>query len=347
MLPRIVCAFVRGKFLDSTAPNNKVLLMSQPIEQWLKHLDAILEQHQFETAEEAETWLRLQSENLSIDEFFERCATPAMRLTLLWQEAEQSEDPAEAHLAFQKAIDHAEHALAPDITAAKTDPSSWSDSAVHPYLLSLFGSAATAEMLGNLNEAENFYLSVIEADPLDSLGCAEKLFSLCVIDGRLAEARAWLDRLIDDDSTIIRYHRSLLRFLEAADEAEQLYQQTGDVAAAESWYDEPANALLQLALHRNPYVARLMAHPQAFQLDCPQDYEPGSPAEAIAVMYATAHLWLSDFLALSWLIGGSKDFPLEENSHFDSWQELLAQLGGEPSDEERFAYLRKLEEMDL
>jgi tetratricopeptide (TPR) repeat protein len=347
MLPRIVCALVGGKFLDSSMRNNKVLPMSQPIEQWLKHLDAILEQHQFETAEEAEAWLRQQSDNLSIDEFFERCATPAMRLTLLWQKAEQAEDPAEAHVAFQKAIDYAEQALALDIAEAQNDPNSWSNSAVHTYLLSLFGRAATAEMLGNLNEAEPFYLAVIEVDPVDSLGCAEKLFSLCVIDGRLAEARGWLDRLVDDDSTIISYHRALLRFLEAADEAEQHYQQTGDVAAAESWHDELANALLQLALEKNPYVARLMAHPQAFQLDCPQEYEPGSAAEAIAVMYATAHLWLSDFLALSWLIRGSKDFPLDGNDHFHSWQELLVQLGGEPSDEERFAYLRQLEEMDL
>lgn len=321
--------------------------MSQPIEQWLKHLDAILEQHQFETAEEAETWLRQQSENLSIDEFFERCATPAMRLTLLWQQAEQASDPEIAQRTFQKAIDHAEKELASEIAAARHHPASWSESTAHPYLLSLFGRAATAEMLGNLDEAEHFYRTAIEADALDSLGCAEKLFSLCVIDGRLAEARDWLDRLATDDSALVSYHRALLRFLEAADEAEQLYQETGDVAAAESWQDATANALLQLALERNPFVARLMAHPQAFQLDCPQEAPPGSPAEAITVMYATAHLWLSDFLALTWLIGAAKNFALEDNEHFTSWQQVLNQLGGEPSDEERYAYLRQLEEMDL
>jgi len=321
--------------------------MSQPIEQWLKHLDAILEQHQFESAEEAEAWLRQQSENRSIDEFFEQCATPAMRLTLLWQRAEQANDPEEAQELYSAAIKHAENELVAEIAAARHSPSSWPDNIVHPYLLSLFGRAATAEMLGNLSDAERFYLDVWEADPLDSLGCAEKLFSLCVIDGRLSDARAWLDRLVADDSTILCYHRALLRFLEAADMAEQRYQESGDVEAASSWQDETANSLLTKALQQNPYVARLMAHPQAFQLDCPQGSESRSPAEAITVMYACAHLWLSDFLALSWLIGTAKNISCDITGYECEWQQLLEKLGGEPSDEERFAYLRQLEEMDL
>jgi hypothetical protein len=191
------------------------------------------------------------------------------------------------------------------------------------------------------------YLDVWESDPLDSLGCAEKLFSLCVIDGRLSDARAWLDRLVADDSTILCYHRALLRFLEAADMAEQRYQESGDVEAATSWQDETANSLLTKALQQNPYVARLMAHPQAFQLDCPQGSESRSPAEAITVMYACAHLWLSDFLALSWLIGTAKNISCDITGYECEWQQLLEKLGGEPSDEERFAYLRQLEEMDL
>jgi tetratricopeptide (TPR) repeat protein len=321
--------------------------MSQPIEQWLKHLDAILEQHQFECVEEAEAWLRQQSENRSVDEFFEQCATPAMRLTLLWQRAEKAKDPEEAQNFYSAVIQYGENELAGEIASARHSPTSWADSIVHPYLLSLFGRAATAEMLGNLSDAEQFYRNVWEADPLDSLGCAEKLFSLCVIDGRLAEARTWLDRLVTEENTILCYHRALLRFLEAADEAEQRYQQTGDVDAASSWQDEAANVLLSKALHQNPYVAQLMAHPQAFQLDCPQESQLGSPAEAIAVMYACAHLWLSDFLALSWLIGTAKNVSRESSGFEHQWQQVLELLGGEPSDEERFAYLRQLEEMDL
>lgn len=319
--------------------------MSHSIEQWLKHLDAIMEQQAFETEAEAEAWLREQSENRSVEEFFESCATPAMRLTALWQRAEQATDPDEARSAYEAAINHAEKNLSAELAAARCDPASWTESKVHPYLLSLFGRAACAEMLGDLDAAEEFYHSTWEADPLDSLGCAEKLFSLCAIDGRLADARQWLDRLDGETSTILCYHRALLRFLEAADEAAQRYQETGDLAAASSWQDEKANDLLAQALQRNPYVARLMAHPQAFQLDCPSDTTPSSPAEAISVMYASAHLWLSDFLALSWLLGRAKEAPQEIAGQEHSWQELIAQLGGEPSDEERFAYLRQLEEM--
>lgn len=320
--------------------------MAEPIEQWLKHLDAILEHHQFETAEEAEAWLRLQSENRSIEEFFETCAVPSVRLTSLWQRAENAQDPEAALALYEQAIAHAEETLAEEIAAARRDPLTWQEGNMQPYLCSLFGRAATREMLGDLAGAEQAYRQVWEADPLDSLGVGEKLFSLSLTDGRLAEARAWLDRLAEEDSTIVLYHRALLRFLEAADEAEQAYHQSGDHEAASSWQDQLASDLLDQALRRNPYVARIMAHPRAFELDCPQQAETGSPQEAVQLMFATAHLWLSDFLALSWLIARSKDTPPPADTFTAAWKDLLEKLGGEPSDEERFAYLRQLEEME-
>jgi tetratricopeptide (TPR) repeat protein len=320
--------------------------MAEPIEQWLKHLDAILEQHSFETAEEAEAWLRLQSENRSIDEFFETCAVPTVRLMSLWQRAENAQDPEKALALYEQAIADAEETLPQEIAAARREPLMWQEGKMQPYLCSMFGRAATKEMLGDLAGAEQAYLQVWEADPLDSLGTVEKLFSLSLTDGRLADARAWLDRLAEEDSTIVLYHRALLRFLEAADHAEQAYHQNGDLAAASSWQDEMANELLSRALRRNPYVASLMAHPRAFELSCPSQAAIGSPAEAVLVMYATAHLWLSDFLALSWLIGQAKAFAGDATTFRDDWHQLLQELGGEPSDEERYAYLRQLEEMD-
>jgi tetratricopeptide (TPR) repeat protein len=316
--------------------------VAHSIEQWLKHLDAILEHYQFETMEEAEVWLREQSASRSVDEFFHECATPAMRLAFLRQQAEDAEDPALAHAAFEAAILHAESTLAEEIAAARANPDGWPESKAHPYLHALFGRAATAEMCGQFSEAELFYQQTLATDPLDSLGCAEKLFSLCVIDGRLADARQWLDR-VTEESTVVLYHRALLRFLEAADEAEQAYQRTGDLATASSWQDAQADALLSIALERNPYVARLMSHPRAFSLDCPHAYALGSADEAVAVMYASAHLWLSDLLALSWLLGASKKLSLTD----EDWQSLLEKLGGEACDEERFAYLRQLEEIGL
>jgi tetratricopeptide (TPR) repeat protein len=320
--------------------------MAEPIEQWLKQLDAILEQHQFETAEEAEAWLLEQSKNRSIDEFFEECATPLLRLRLLWQRAEQAQDPQSALSMYEEAIAHAESTLAAEIQDARLDPSTWPESPLHPYLCCLFGSAGCWEMLGQLDDAETMYRKVWDADPMDSLGVKEKLFSLCLTDGRLHEARYWLDRLNDEDSTILCYHRALLRFLEAADLAEQAYQETGDMEAARAWEDAEANRLLDLALRRNPYVAAIMAHPRAFALECPQQADLGCPAEAVQVMFASAHLWLSDFLALHWLIGRSHHFPLQEPVHREEWNRLLDELGGEPTDEERIAYLRQLEEMD-
>lgn len=320
--------------------------MAEPIEQWLKQLDAILEQHQFETAEEAEAWLLEQSKDRGIDEFFEQCGTPLMRLRLLWQRAERAQDPQTALSMYQEAIAHAESTLASEIQDERLNAVAWPESPMHPYLCCLFGSAGCREMLGQLDEAETMYHRVLDADPMDSLGVKEKLFSLCLTDGRLHEARYWLDRLNDVDSTILCYHRALLRFLEAADLAEQAYQETGDVDAARAWEDAEANHLLDLALRRNPYVAAIMAHPRAFALECPPQAGLGSPAEAVQVMFASAHLWLSDFLALHWLIGRSHHFSLQDPLHRGEWNRLLDELGGEPTDEERIAYLRQLEEMD-
>jgi hypothetical protein len=64
-------------------------------------------------------------------------------------------------------------------------------------------------------------------------------------------------------------------------------------------------------------------------------------------MFTTAHLWLSDFLALSWMLAALKNHPSEDVTHHAAWQKVLDQIGGEPTDEERFAFLRSLEEMDL
>ncbi|MFY7818872.1 MAG: hypothetical protein ACOVRB_10970 [Akkermansiaceae bacterium] len=319
--------------------------MAEPIEQWLKQLDAILEQHQFESAEEAEAWLLEQSKNRGIDEFFEQCGTPLMRLRLLWQRAELAQDPEKARSIYEEAIAHAETTLAKEIHDARIDEVVWQESPMYPYLCCLFGSAGCREMLGQLDEAETMYHRVLDADPMDSLGVKEKLFSLCLTDGRLYEARYWLDRLNDEHSTILCYHRALLRFLEAADLAEQAYQETGDVDAARAWEDAEANHLLDLALQHNPYVAAIMAHPRAFELECPQHAGMGSPAEAVQVMFASAHLWLSDFLALHWLIGRSHHFPLQDPLHGAEWDLLLEELGGETTDEERMDYLRQLEEM--
>jgi hypothetical protein len=89
-----------------------------------------------------------------------------------------------------------------------------------------------------------------------------------------------------------------------------------------------------------------MAHPRAFELSCPQEAEQGSPDEAVQVMFASAHLWLSDFLALSWLISRAKHHAGDASVYDAEWEQLIQELGGEPSDEERFEYLRQLEELD-
>lgn len=320
--------------------------MSDQIEEWLKRLDEILEHQKFESAEEAEAWIREQAQNRSVDEFLQQCAPPATKLARLWEHAETRSHPGEARQGYEDALTFSKEQL-PEIWAeAAENPERWQEEPACLILQSLFGIAGTCEMASEFDEAEERYREILALDPADSLGVGEKIFSLCLMDGRLRDARDIYETFAHKETTQTSYLAALLRFLEAADEAEERYQESGDVEAAAAWKDETAEQLLDTALRKNPYVAKLMAHPRAFELDCPQQSEPGSPHEAIAIMYATAHLWLSDFLALSWLLGGAKSIAHSNNAHDTAWEAILEKMGGEPTDEERFAFLRSLEELE-
>lgn len=318
--------------------------MSDQIEEWLKRLDEILEHQQFETAAEAEAWIRGHADNRSVDEFLADCAPPHARIARVWKSAESAMNPAEAEDRYREVLRLGQEFFAADIAAARHDPALWQVEPARYHMQALFGLAACAEMQSQFDEAEEQYRAVLDLDPRDPLGAHEKIFGLCVMDGRLRDARTMLDAFAGASDSLHGYHRALLRFLEAADEAEQRYQQSGDIEAAASWHDNAANELLEKALDQNCHVARLMAHPRALELDCPAEAAPGSPAEAIMILYASAHLWLSDFLALSWLLGGLKNHRSRTSGHEVEWQQVLLLLGGEATDEERLEYLRNLEE---
>jgi hypothetical protein len=321
--------------------------MEEPIEHWLKRLDQILEHQQFESAAEAEEWMRKQVENRSVEEFLSENAPPAVRLQALWDEAEKSQDAAVASELFARAVTLAETEFAGHIVLARQEPSKWEEGPAALYLSCLFGWAASCEALSEFAEAEAIYVRLHEEACGDPLGAREKLFSLCLMDGRLEEAQQWLHDETDDESASILYQRALLRFLVAADEAEQAYQESGDEAAAASWEDAQANKWLRKAIRTNPFAARLIGHPRAFDLEYPAEAAAGSPAEGVKILFSSAHLWLSDFLALAWMLGELKQSPALPEEFAAEWSVLLEKLGGEPSDEERFAFLRSLEEMDL
>ena len=113
--------------------------MAHTVEQLMKYLDEILEHYGFETAAEAETWLKEQSDNRTLEEFLDQCATPSLRLLFTWQKAENELEPSVALELYQQAIDYAEEHLRAAIDAARQDPSSWAESKAQPYLCSLFG----------------------------------------------------------------------------------------------------------------------------------------------------------------------------------------------------------------
>ena len=321
--------------------------MEEPIEQWLKRLDQILEHQQFETTAEAEEWMRKQVENRSVEEFLRENAPPEVRLQSLWEDAERAQDAAQASDLYARGVALAEEKFADALEVARRDSSKWEDGPAALYLSCLFGWAASCEAMSNFAEAERLYVRVFSEAAGDPVGAGEKLFSLCVMDGRLEDAAQWLPNESDGAAAAVKYQRALLRFLLAADEAEQAYQQSGDVEAASTWEDAQANEWLSMAMRANPYAARLIGHPRAFDLEYPAEAAAGSPAEGVKILFSSAHLWLSDFLALAWMLGELKQSPALPEKFAAEWSILLEKLGGEPSDEERFAFLRSLEEMDL
>jgi tetratricopeptide (TPR) repeat protein len=326
------------------------------IQRWLKLLDQILESNQFETAQEAEAWLEKNSAGLSIEEFLRKFSPTDLSITHLdlansLSTAEKAETPEIARSILINAISDAHIELKIPIKNATSEQQLWFTDELFLLLKIHLALAATYEVDSMFDEAIDQYKEMILLNSADFLNARQRLFSLYIMLGHLADARIVANQFPENQSSETLYHLALLRFLEAADEAEQAHQQTGDDEAAASWKDEKAASLIHSAFQQNPFLPLLMGHPRSFDLECPSEASLGSPAEAIIIMYSQAHLWLSDFLAFSWLNSESKKFQIKHTSwqqpFDDEWKSLIELLGGELTDAERIEFLQSLEELDL
>jgi tetratricopeptide (TPR) repeat protein len=313
-------------------------MMSESIESWLRQLDAICEAQGFETAEEAQAWLQQMSEGCSIEEFFDQHSPSESHLLAILNSAEQQQSPEAALPLYERAVRVGERFFAQSIIAPDASPSS-----LHLYTAALAGLAACQEWTLQAEQAVLTYQKMLHADPQDQAGAFDKLFCLLVTQGRIAEAREFLESRQRTDSFFL-YNKALIAILEASDAiAWNEAQADADepIITTSAPLDAPS---LDQALRANRYLPHILTHPRSMQIDSTDEPLAGSPAEALTIAQTSAHLWLGDWAALEALIRQAPRFPISHGGFEPEWQRLLHGMGGDVSQEDRLAYLQAIEE---
>ena len=317
--------------------------MSHSIETWLRQLDVICAEQGFESAVEAEAWLKSMSEGLDIEEFFDQHSPAESHLKGLLYAAEQVETPEEAIKIYERAIRVGERFFASAIIDCEGADVAWEESPLHLYTMALMGLAACQEWLMQGEAAELTYRKILRADPLDHSGAFDKLFCLLVARGLVADARELHENRLRNDAFAL-YQKGILAILECTDMREMKLAQGEEIDEMdESEILRPAMHALDQALRANRYVPSILTHPQGMSLEWKQAATSGSPSEAVIIAHTMAHLWLGDWLALQMLLQQATRFPLSHGGHEEEWQSLLNQLGGEPTSEDKIAYLQSIE----
>ncbi len=318
--------------------------MSESIESWLRQLDAICEAQGFETAEEAQAWLKEMSEGCSIEDFFDQHSPSASHLLAILNAAEQQQSPETALPLYERAVRigerfFAQSIIAPDALSPEADAP---PSSLHLYIAALAGLAACQEWTMQAESAVLTYQKMLHADPQDQAGAFDKLFCLLVTQGRIAEAREFLESCQRRDSFFL-YNKALIAILEASD-AIAWNEAQGDAAEPLSTSTSPDAPSLDQALRANRYLPHILTHPRSMQIECTEEPQPGSPAEALSIAQTSAHLWLGDWAALDALIRQAPRFPISHGGFEQEWQRLLVAMGGDVSSQERLDYLHAIEE---
>jgi hypothetical protein len=314
----------------------------------LEQLDAICEEQGFETADEAQAWLKEMSQGCSIEEFFDQHSPSASHLLAILHAAEQQQSPESALPLYERAARVGERffsrsIITPDAQSSVPDERS---SSLQLYTAALAGLAACQEWTLQAEPAALTYRKMLHADPQDQAGAFDKLFCLLVTQGRIAEASEFLEAHPRPGSFFL-YNKALLAILEASDA--HAWNEANEHRPEEESLSGSAPCVtpaLDQALRANRYLPHILTHPRSMHMECVDELQPGSPAEALAIAQTCAHLWLGDWAALEALIVHAPRFPISHGGYNDEWQRLLHTMGGDVSQEERLAYLQAIEEQN-
>lgn len=202
-----------------------------------------------------------------------------------WQQwfelADACRDPQARLRWFDKVIDDAEP-LFDDTFWQQMAGHSWSAYEARPLLAARAGRADCLLRLGQLEQARQEYLALLDLCIADELGCRYTLSSLYALQGDWSALRALLVRF-DEASSWLLYNRALMAFVCDGPEA--------------------AQPQLDAAIKANAHVPACLLGQRKLPKQEPQSWQAGSRDEAARYTLQSREAWLKHN-ALIWLRKG-------------------------------------------
>ncbi len=171
-------------------------------------------------------------------------------------------------------------------TLGQGPPDVWTMVDAGPYLRAERRIADALRSLGELEEANRHYETVLAVDTEDFGTARPLLLGSYLALNLLEESRGLLlqmEQQAEEDWALITWGRILERFL------------SGDVATAER--------LAKPAMRKNRYIQKTLTASRMPKNLMPGDAKPGSQGEALLCMYTVGIAWLSHEPAMDWLRG--------------------------------------------
>lgn len=158
----------------------------------------------------------------------------------------------------------------------------WGFLKTRPYMRALHGVAETLELLGREEEAISHYEEMLRLNPDDNQGIREALLSLYIELGKLREARQLLKKYPNDVLAVWPYSKALLAFIEH-----------GDTKAS--------RRQLEKAIEANRYVPDYLLGYKQIPALPPMYASPGQPSDAMNSALTMLAAWSATRGALDWL----------------------------------------------
>jgi len=285
--------------------------MRRLMERDLRALQKVVERQDFESPDEAKTFLRRVTAKGDIPEWTPetlleqaqelvykaleatekreriRLAMDALRISqdcadayvLLAEEAALV--PEQARNWYQRGVEAGERALGPEIFAREAG-NFWSLIETRPYMRAREGLADCLSFLGEGDAAVKHYWDMLRLNPNDSQGIRYKLLSCLMKSNNIGAAEELLEQFQDEVSAAWLFTRTLITFVHQGDTPE-------------------AREQLMEAMKENPHVVRYLLGQRQLPRSAPQCIGLGDKNEAIIYMAEFGSVWLDTPGVLEWI----------------------------------------------
>jgi len=220
---------------------------------------------------------------------------------------ETAEEPEEAKKLYEEALKAGERALGEE-TFREEAGHFWGILETRPYMRARHGLALCLWVLGRREEAAEHYRRMLELNPNDNQGVREQLATALVELGNDEELGELLERYRDDGGATWAYTRALWTFRREG-------------------ASERANVALQAAIQNNPFAPTYLLGEKELPDTPPDLIQMGSESEALEYCVQAANGWLQTPGALEWLqqsmtepeASGAEAEPDEEGAEVIPW----------------------------